>query len=239
MLLGDTANNGNNLQNFWMIRVSDSGSLIWQKTFERQGNEYFRSAIETHDGGFVLTGMWDGASSWNYRMFLLRTDSGGNIIWNRTYSESTVDIGPDEDRTGEMTAGVDVLECEDNGFVVAGATNSFANYFPNNIWIVRTDEDGNSLWNVTRESDYSDNPESMAKSRSGELVIVASTRESVTSSDYDILLAFAENDAPVIQTTTSTPQGNSTNAILSTLAIVAGGLGIMSLIVLYIRRKKS
>ena len=59
LMAGDTANPSDNLQNLLMIRTTSSGDLIFSKTFNFVGNEDFWSAIETYDGGFVLTGSRD------------------------------------------------------------------------------------------------------------------------------------------------------------------------------------
>jgi hypothetical protein len=241
LMAGDTANSVDNLKDFWMIRINSSGVLIWQKTYNRVGNEDFSSVIETYDGGFALTGVWEKDWYWSEseRMFLLRTDSTGNLMWNRTYSGSEVDIGSNEVRQHESTTGRDMVECDDRGFAIVGATRIFANYFPKNIWLLRTDELGNPKWNYTIERNWRDSPVSMVKRENTGFAIVAGTRESDTLSEYDsehdILLAILEDETPYTPpTTTTTP---SSNGILPQAIMVAGASAVV-LVILYYRYKR-
>lgn len=242
LLVGDTANSAYGLQDFWMLRTTGSGTRLWQKTFHLAGNEDFHSAIETYDGGFVLTGSWEDGwiGHWDLRMFLLRTDSMGNLMWNRTYSGSKEHVGVNEFHSAEITAGRDVVECGDKGFAILGATNSFANYFPKNIWLVRTDEYGSPIWNYTMTTDSSDSPVSMTRLGNTSFAVVAETRESLISYEHDIFFTTLYDEAPYTPSTTTTTQG--THDILMEAAVVIGGIGagaVFALVIYHIYKRRS
>lgn len=57
------------------------------------------------------------------------------ILWNQTYGGSDYDWG------------YRVIECSGGGFAIAGSNNR-------NIWLIRTDRDGNHLWNQTYAKGY-------------------------------------------------------------------------------------
>jgi hypothetical protein len=238
LMAGDTANDANNLEDFWMLRITSAGFPLWQRTFNRVGNENFDSVIETHNGGFALAGYW--ARSWweseTERMFLLRTDSAGNFMWNRTYSGSKVHPDPDNSPRPEQTRGADVVECADEGFAVVGSTNSFAINF-SNIWLVRTDSNGNPIWNNTLERNWFDYPVSMAKRENTSFAIIAETRENITSMESDILLTFLSDEAPYsLSTTTSTLSSNG--FVAQALAVLVTGTGAAVLVILCYRYKR-
>ncbi len=237
LMVGDTANNGYNLQNIFMIRTNSSGDPIWQRTFNQRGNEDFGSAIETHSGGFAITGAWDDGQNWQYTMFLLKTDSSGNLMWNMTYNGSGVYLDPEDHLSDESTAGRDVIECENNGFAILGATNSYANYFPNNIWFVRTDENGIPSWNYTLVREYSDSPSSMAKRDDGHFAVVASTRENMISSEYDILLVTLNDEAPYTSSTTTSTQEPDV-AFQNITIIIGTGTSIVIVVAIFRYRTK-
>ena len=167
-------------------------------------------------------------------MYLLRTDSFGNLLWNKTYSETE-----ENSSSGfKMTSGVDVVECDDNGFAITGATASGAKYFPNNIWLVRTDESGTPLWNITRESDVHDSPRAMAPMGNTSFIIVASTCESSISNEYDTMVVMVDDRAPTTTSSSTTSQG--TVIILYQSAIILSIFGVgMAAIILYKKFKES
>ncbi|MHA1615026.1 MAG: hypothetical protein ACTSYJ_09290 [Candidatus Thorarchaeota archaeon] len=236
MLLGDTANNGYNLQNLWMLRMTDSGQVIWQKTFIKDGNEAFSAATEASSGGFAITGTWDDGWNWEYRMFLLRINSSGTLMWNKNYTGSEQHLDPGEPVHDEATAGRDVIECDDHGFVILGATNSFDSFFPKNIWVVRTNEFGVPLWINTVKRDSSESPKSIAKRTQYEdFIVLSHTRESVISNEYDILLTFIDDEAPDTPTTTTTTELNEIYALTIAGVVSAGAIAV---IVLYFYRVK-
>ena len=68
--------------------------------------------------------------------WLVRTDSEGNLLWDKTYGGIHSDVA------------MSVSELPDGGFLLAGWTgvegvDSF------DLWLVRTDGDGNALWGGT------------------------------------------------------------------------------------------
>ncbi|MCW4017495.1 MAG: hypothetical protein NWF00_02240 [Candidatus Bathyarchaeota archaeon] len=68
--------------------------------------------------------------------WLIKTDSSGIVLWNCTYG------GIGEDGASAL------VQTADGGYACAGSTNSYGNgNF--DFWLVKTDGDGNALWNQT------------------------------------------------------------------------------------------
>jgi hypothetical protein len=222
----------------WIMRTNSTGHLIWEKNYNTVGNDHFSSGKQTLDGGFIMTGRWEASSypPWEYRMFAIRSDPNGNLMWYKNYTGSERHIGPDEFSTPESTAGTDIVECEDNGFAIIGATNSFANFFPKNLWLVRTDVSGNLVWSNTLKRDSSDWPESIVRRDYGGFIVLATTRENMIASNYDTMLAFFSDAAPLNQTTTSALLSLDS---ITVLTIIAGAGIIVTLPLLYRRRRRT
>ena len=49
-----TINNGG--RDFWVVKLSTSGTLLWQKTMGLGGNEIANTIIQTNDGGYLVAG---------------------------------------------------------------------------------------------------------------------------------------------------------------------------------------
>jgi len=211
---------------FWMMRLSISEDVIWEKSFCELDHQHFSSAKETHDGGFVLTGTWevDTFGPWDFSMYVVRTDSSGDLLWNRNYTGSEEHLGPDDSRLPEDTSGEDIIECDDNGLAIVGATNSYANYFPKNIWLVRTDEFGNPIWNNTVKRDSQESPKAMVQSYTGRFIVLSETKEREPSSEDDTLLVFINDINPLNETTTPTTPNLSDITTIAIASIVGIGL---------------
>jgi hypothetical protein len=116
----------------YIVRTSADGTLLWDNHFGN-GTSYSYGLVEMPDGGFVLSGHTDGIGSGLMDFYAVRTDANGNKVWENAYGGSANDYGYSVFRV-------------DGGLVFGGATSSFdLNY--SKIFIVKTDEDGNTIWN--------------------------------------------------------------------------------------------
>ncbi len=124
--------NGNHL----LDGLNASSSLVWNRTYGGLGDDQGYSVIETSDGGFAIAGSSVSFSVGFNDMWLVRLDTNGNPLWNRSYG------GPD----GESA--MEVVLTEDGGFTLLGTTLSFG-AGEGDTWLVHTDSQGNHLWNLT------------------------------------------------------------------------------------------
>ncbi|UCH05727.1 MAG: hypothetical protein JSW05_06065 [Candidatus Thorarchaeota archaeon] len=118
----------------WLVRTDIDGGMLWNRTIGSLGFEVFRAAIQCQDGGFAFAGQ---TSSWDAQaldVWLVRTDSAGLPLWNKTFG----DIHDD--------AGYSLTELNDGGFAVGGTIEPDSSGFTN-AWLIRTDSNGNHVWN--------------------------------------------------------------------------------------------
>ncbi len=131
----------------------------WDQMYGGDDNDYSRSLVECVGGGFAIVGQTKSYGEGDWDILLIRTDSAGIILWNKTFGGSISDFG------------TDVLECSGGGFAIAGYTNSYGvGYF--DVWLIRTDENGNHLWNQTYGTTNSEYAYSLVEHSSGGFALV-------------------------------------------------------------------
>jgi len=134
-LAGYTNSSGAGGDDFWLVKTNSSGSMVWNQTYGGTGDEQASSVIQTSDGGYALAGYTTSFGAGDYDFWLVRTDSSGNMLWNRTYG----------------SAGDDEAECviqTGDGYALAGLTNS-TGAGGLDFWLVKTDSNGTPQWNRT------------------------------------------------------------------------------------------
>ncbi|MDQ3290777.1 MAG: hypothetical protein M3Q05_05740, partial [Bacteroidota bacterium] len=86
------AGNGNN--DYWIIKIDSSGTLLWDKTFGGPNLDNLLKILPTQDGSFLLAGETDSVVyekdstrfSVRTRNFnVIKIDGNGTQLWNRTY----------------------------------------------------------------------------------------------------------------------------------------------------------
>ena len=89
---------------------------------------------QTSDGGFILIGYTASIGNGKLDSWLIRTDSEGNELWDKTYGGHNNDFG------------VSVIQLtDDDGIIMLGSTESFGRG-KSDLVIIQTDDSGNGLW---------------------------------------------------------------------------------------------
>ena len=110
-----------------------SATTYWAKTYGGDGDEDLSSAEQTLDGGIITAGRTTSFVSGDDfdNMLIMKLDSYGNIEWQKVYG-------------GESTDGAMAISQANDGYIVAGYTNSFG--AGGDIWVLKLDENGNIEW---------------------------------------------------------------------------------------------
>jgi hypothetical protein len=119
----------------WLIRTNAEGNLLWNLTFGEYADYCsFTEIAECSDGGFILFGnirLHGGTADY----YLARTDSEGSLLWERSW-------GSTED---EYACAHGLTLSGDGGFALIGSRISGSTPMS----LMRTDSEGNQLWNQT------------------------------------------------------------------------------------------
>jgi hypothetical protein len=116
--------------------LGQAPDLEWEKTFGGIEDERGVALMEATDGGYLMVGYTSSKGVGNKDIWLIKTDSEGEMEWERTLG------GPADDE------GWSVLETEDGGYLVTGVTESEGSG-GKDLWLVKTYSDGYERWKKT------------------------------------------------------------------------------------------
>jgi len=162
VITGYTVSYGAGGKDVWLIRTDASGNRLWDKTFGGAGDDDGWSVTQTADGGYLVAGRTSSYGAGNADLWLIKTNASGNEIWNRTFGGAAKDEG------------FSVQATPDGGCVVAGCTASYG-AGDNDVWLVKTDADGNKLWDKTFGGAGSDVAHSVVLTQDGGFAVAGYT----------------------------------------------------------------
>ena len=124
------------VEDFWLVKTDSAGNMQWNKTYGAGSYDIPYSVVETFDGGYAIAGRTSSFGAGADDFWLVKTDSFGNMLWNKTYGGTKEDIA------------YSVVQTVDGGYAIGGYTRSFGSGW-NDFWLVKVDSSGNMLWNKT------------------------------------------------------------------------------------------
>lgn len=118
-----------------MFFVSLSAAQSYQRGFGGNAGDIGTCIKRTPDSNYVLCGFTGSFGAGQDDIYLLKTDTLGNLLWSKTYGGTGSDL----------CYYLDV--CSDGGFILCGGrSNTSSNY---DVFLLRTDANGNLLWQKT------------------------------------------------------------------------------------------
>lgn len=137
-------------EDIWLIKIDDSGTILWKKTFGSILNESPNRIKQTSDGGFIITGGGPAGSNHGASadMYVLKIDENGVKQWDKS-------LGSIDNESGD-----DIIQTTDGGYVVIGMTQQHngdngdvvGNHGKQDFWVVKLGEGTNGLSDLKNET---------------------------------------------------------------------------------------
>jgi len=181
---------------FWILKVTDTGEVQWQKTYGADGDDQPYVIHQTYDGGYIAAGNSNstnaltplgGIVSNGTDFWVLKLGTEGEVIWSKTYDFGKTDI---------LTS---LTENNDHSFLIAGyakteASRSLVGKLAkttgvakdkdglNDYLALKIDEKGEQIWTKSVGSSGEDILRKLIETRDGGY-LMAGTSNSGSSKD--------------------------------------------------------
>ena len=120
----------------FLVKVDQDGQLLWEKSYGDTLIDQGYDIVETDDGGFALLGHYMPRYAVDSDFKLIRTDSLGNVLWEKSYG------GPYSDYS------FSIAKYPDGGFILGGSYSQSQVLNDRYGWVIRTDLNGDTIWTV-------------------------------------------------------------------------------------------
>ncbi len=107
--------------------------VLWTKEYGGYLDDHGYGIAKSQDNCYIIVGATKSYSAGGYDVYLIKIDTTGGIIWEKTYGGSLDDYG------------YSVKTTADGGFIIAGTTKSFGDE-NGDVYLIKTDNQGNSMW---------------------------------------------------------------------------------------------
>ncbi len=149
-------------RDIYMIKTDASGDTLWTRSFGGPGDDYGMSVKQTTDKGYIVVGYTNSFGQGFDDVYLIKTDSLGDVLWSKTYGGTDFDFGSSVQQTSE------------GGYIVVGSTASFGsgNY---DVYLIKINSTGDTLWTKTLGGSALDEGISAQQTNDGGYIIAGTT----------------------------------------------------------------
>lgn len=137
ILAGCTRSFGAGNLDYWVLKLDSSGDVEWQRTYGGEDLELAYSILPTRDGGYIVGGRTESFGAGGNDCWVLKLSFYGDIEWQRAYGG-----------VGDWDSCVAIIEDDDGGYILGGATNSFG-AGRRELWAMNLNSIGDILWQRT------------------------------------------------------------------------------------------
>ena len=168
----------------WVLKLSATGAIQWQKSFGGSGDEEGYQIIQTKDKGYAMAAITFSPNLPGYKgggsdAWVLKLDSTGTVQWTKCFGGSGLD---------EATS---IAQTKDGGYIVGG--NSTSNdgdvtghhgvaspdtAAKDDMWVMKLDSAGALKWQISVGGSKDDGSNAILQANDGGYMVVGNSQSS-------------------------------------------------------------
>lgn len=176
-----------------LLKLNSSGNKVWRRAYSESTSAGFNTGYavqQTSDEGYILVGnskidYYD--STRNEDVFILKTDSVGTEQWRRFFGGAKDDVG------------YAVRQDADDNYIIAGRTNSYVTGFGSDMYLIKLDSNGDSLWTKTYGGDFMETATGLWITTDNGYILSGSTN-TFSNGDFDGYVVKTDNNGDTLWT---------------------------------------
>lgn len=198
---GDVSGNHGTTYDIWIVKMSSSGIIEWQKCYGGSADEFDSNIQQTTDGGYIFSGKTysnNGDVSGNHGTginddaWVVKLSSSGVIQWQKCIGGSARDYA------------TNIQQTIDGGYIFSGATTSTdgdvsGNHGEGDAWVVKLSSNGVIQWQRCLGGINWDDFYDVYQTNDGGYVFAGNT----SSNDGDVSGNHGASDAWVVKLSSS------------------------------------
>ncbi len=119
-----------------LLKCTDSGDALWSRKLKQPGVETNARLCQDKKGNIIMAAETHPEGGGDRDLWLVKLTKEGSVIWTKTFG------GPDYEDMGEVHV------YPDGDILILATTQSYG-AGAEDIWIIKTDKEGNCLWKKT------------------------------------------------------------------------------------------
>jgi len=196
VLTGYTQPAGFSNADVWLIKTDHLGEIEWSQTYGGNLAELATSVQQTYDEGYIITGYTMSYGAGSMDLWLIKTDMYGDTIWTKTFGGASNDQG------------TCVIETAESDFIVCRFNFSLSPDGDPDLWLIKTDISGDTLWTRTYGGSGSEVGHFIEETFDGGLIVSGWT-SSYGAGQKDIWLLHLDEDGQVGIDETMNPRSSN------------------------------
>lgn len=168
---------------YWVIRVDQSGNVLWDRTFGGSDQDFILDAVIASDGGMLLPGISYSDASGEKSVdskgesdfWVVKVNENGNIEWDRTYGGESFD---------DCTS---VCEAVDGGYILAGTSRSAVSGDVSeaasdltDLWVLKLNVTGELVWQNMLQAPGTDTNPKLTSSPEGGFYLASQSNSGIS-----------------------------------------------------------
>ena len=159
IILAQTHSYGAGSGDIWVLKISDSGTVLWDKTYGNEGFDIGNDICLSNDNGYMIVGTTNSKKTNSLDAYVIKIDSIGNVLWDQVYGGLSEDginsISKINDEYGYMLFGhtksymLDESRKKAKGIFGRMLDSIFKKEASSESWLINIDEYGDRNWHTT------------------------------------------------------------------------------------------